>query len=283
MTRLIRAQKPKFLGNVVWTSKSATPNIGDTQFMTDVGVNGTMMRWNGTLWAPISGAILLFSTNVPIIKAPSGSMANNGAVTFGTALPLAYTGAYVYFPANAIFAGSTAGFYWTECSSTTVATVYNNTYTPGSAVARPTSKTAFVTTGPGAFTGSTSEITAHSCTLPANLLGPKGVTLLQFNHGGSATAGSKDIRVRWNTSNVMFQVNVTSTPFTTYPRVVIGNRDSVSSQYCANWNQAVTGTNPGTERSVDTSAAVTVTVSFQTAVATDHQVFENVLFEVYPQ
>lgn len=75
---------------------------------------------------------ILAQCNVPIGIAPTGTMAANGAITLGTALNTTYSGGlWLYLPAGAAYAGSLAGFYWTVMSSTTLGTVYNNTYTPG--------------------------------------------------------------------------------------------------------------------------------------------------------
>jgi hypothetical protein len=73
---------------------------------------------------------------------------------YGTPLPRAVGNSYSYFPAGALSTGSAAGWYWTNWSASTVGQAYNNTYTPGTS-GTPTvvgSPTAFVSTGPGAFT-----------------------------------------------------------------------------------------------------------------------------------
>ena len=111
------------------------------------------------------------SIGIPFIIPSSGSMANNGALTMTTALNRTYANAYFYMPANAISSGSTAGWYYGVGGSTTTATLYNNTYTSG-IPAIPGSPTAFVTTGPGAYTQTTgSAITSVSYTVAANTLG----------------------------------------------------------------------------------------------------------------
>jgi hypothetical protein len=103
----------------------------------------------------VGGARVKYQFAIPLIFAPTGSFGNNGALTSGTANPLAYVDTYTYFPADAIVAGSAAGWYWTVWSNTTTATVYNNTWNGTSNPAAVDSPTAFATTGPGAFTGPT--------------------------------------------------------------------------------------------------------------------------------
>ena len=84
--------------------------------------------------------------------APSGTVAADGTVTLGTALPAALAGAWLYFPAGA-FATATAGWYWVVMTTTTVGTVYAGQ--GGAPVAGSAS----------AYTGATSKITAATITL----------------------------------------------------------------------------------------------------------------------
>lgn len=122
----------------------------------------------------------LIASAIPFIIAPTGSMANNGAITLGTALPNTYANAYVYLPANAIAAGSIAGWYFTQFSSSTVGTVTNNPYTSGTLPSIPQAIVPFSTTGPGAYTGSTSSQIGPSFPLDPNTIGPNGV--LRMTH-----------------------------------------------------------------------------------------------------
>lgn len=115
----------------------------------------------------------LVETGIPFVLT-SGLMGNNGAFTLLTAVATAYPNAYVYMPANAISAGSAAGWYYAVFSTTSAATVYNNTYTSGQPTI-PASPTAFSTTGLGAFVFSTgSSYTGVTATLAANTLGVNG-------------------------------------------------------------------------------------------------------------
>lgn len=104
------------------------------------------------------------------------TMGNNGAISTLPVLPTTYSGgAFIYMPANAIFAGSTAGWYWFVASSTTAGTVYNNTYTSGDPkLAVPATPTPFVSTGPGLVTQTTSQIASLQHIVPGNSMGPNG-------------------------------------------------------------------------------------------------------------
>lgn len=129
----------------------------------------------------------------PIVFAPTGSMGNNGAATWGTSLPNAYAGGFwVVLPAGAIAAGVPAAtaIYWAVGTDTTHATIYNSTIdltSPGTAG----TTTAFSTTGPGAFTGVTAQTTIFSKTLAASALGVNGRVKAQFNWSVTNNANAK--------------------------------------------------------------------------------------------
>lgn len=145
----------------------------------------------------VSGVrVKLASWGVPIIIASSGSIGNNGALTGHTSLPRTYSGgAYVYYPANAIAAGVVAGFYWTVFSSATAGTIFNNTYSGSGVPSVPTSNTAFVTTGPGAYTGVTTE-QGIVIDIAAGLLGTNGNLEVVIEGANNNSAGTKTYRAR---------------------------------------------------------------------------------------
>lgn len=123
---------------------------------------------------------VLATYGAPVLIPPSGTMAANGAVTFGTAIALQNSavltdGLWAYFPAGAVYAGSAAGFYWMTMSSDTAGTVYDTTYVPGTTSGeRPASPTAISAAGPGAYTGETATIVVASTVLPGGALGLNG-------------------------------------------------------------------------------------------------------------
>lgn len=138
-------------------------------------------------------AIELLGSNLAIGRPSSGSIANNGALTLTTALQTTYSqGAYMYFPANSIAAGVAAGLYWVVMSSTTLGTIYNNTYTSGTPTA-PTSLTPFVTTGPGAYTQTVGEVTLLLGTMPGGSMGKNGVLEVGLLALCNNSAGTKSV------------------------------------------------------------------------------------------
>lgn len=224
------------------------------------------------------------TVTVPVGIAPSGTMGNNGALTLGTALHATYSGGiYLYFPANAISSGSAAGFYWVVMSSTTAGMVYNNTYTPGSPPARPASNTAFSTTGPGAYTGVTTEVTCSSFTLPGGMMGNFGRLQSAVAMSGPSTAGSKTFRTRMASVPYLF-LAVTTFPYTYLPKLVFANRGAQGINFSSNWMGGGTqNTWPFSQTTVDTSVDCTVALTLQLGTATDYAILDFATHEVYPQ
>jgi hypothetical protein len=146
---------------------------------------------------------LLFKSNIPFIIPSSGSMGDNGALTVTTTLTFIYPKAYVYLPASAIVAGSAAGWYYTVFGSATVGQVFNNLYDPavGGEPTVPASPTAFVTTGPGAYT---QDVAAGrqgpSFTLSAGTLSASGRLWFEFGARCNNTANAKSVSLRQSTT-----------------------------------------------------------------------------------
>lgn len=138
---------------------------------TKVNANFTEL-YTGSLTNGYAG-VDLWNWGLPVIVPSSGSMANNGAITLTTALPATFTACYLVLPASAISAGSSAGVYYTVMSSSTVGQVFNNVLASGKPTI-PASPTAFVTTGPGAYSQSTSAVNMLTLSIPGNSMGTQG-------------------------------------------------------------------------------------------------------------
>ena len=152
----------------------------------------------------------LFTKNIPVGRPSSGSIADNGALTLTTALQTTYSqGAYMYFPANAIVSGSAAGLYWTVMSSTTLGTIYNNTYTSGTPI-EPTTLVPFVTTGPGAFTQTTAEIDLIQTTILGGSIGKNGNISITLQATYNNSAGSKSIKAKLGSLDVLNSTQTTT-------------------------------------------------------------------------
>lgn len=219
---------------------------------------------------------------IPIDNGGSGSMGNNGAVTFTTALAKAYPNFYVLFPAGAIAAGVPAApdYYFVQMSSTTVGTVFNNTLSANldsfGGPKIPASPTAFVTTGPGAFTAATTATTMMTWALPANTIGINGELYLEFAFTPTSNANAKNATVSFGGANIVSQ-SLASTA-TAYVKSTISNMASASVQSSENFiviNNAITGT---FQVYPTANTANAVNIIFQTThsgAATDHIVLEK--------
>lgn len=125
---------------------------------------GALYRSDGEYWVPQTvgdaspNSKPLYATDSAQgvrFVAPSGTVAADGTVTLGTALPaILASGVWLYFPAGA-FSTAPAGWYWVAMSSTTAGTVY--TSQGGAPVVGSAS----------AYTGVTSKLTAYTIELDA--------------------------------------------------------------------------------------------------------------------
>jgi hypothetical protein len=216
---------------------------------------------------------------IPFIIAPTGSMAANGAITLGTALPNTYGNAFIYLPANAIQTGSAAGWYFARFSSPTVGQVFNNTYASGTPTI-PATPTAFVSTGPGAYTGVTTAVTGQQVSVPGNTLGPNGVLRYGVTWSYLSNANIKTLGLSFGGTS-LFSTGPTTTSANSIQRV-LRNRGVTNAQVSDGATGfAGTGTSVGlpTLAAIDTTTAQTFAVTGQLAVATDYIVMDAVLLE----
>ena len=236
-----------------------------------------------------AGASYLLTTyGAPVLITPSGTMAANGAVTFGTAIALDGSavltdGLWAYFPAGAVYAGSDAGFYWTVMSSATGGTVYDTMYEPGvTSGERPSSPTAISAAGPGAYTGETAAIVAASATLPGGALGLNGSLRVTQVAAANNNANNKTTLAHINATTAGGISNFTSNA---------GRRDIVdimamgshtrqwASFYMSIGNAGTTGYFRTEDLSAD--ATITARIAHQTA-ATDWVMLTSLRIEVFP-
>jgi hypothetical protein len=217
----------------------------------------------------------LVECGIPFIVASSGSMADNGALTALTALPETYSGGcYLYLPANAISAGSAAGWYWAVMSSTTAGTVYNSTYTTGIPAAG--TATAFVTTGPGAFTGHTGVV-AVTIPIPILLANSTIRYRVQFQNTNSGNNKTHDIKFSGSGGTQVYANILTTTTFA-YVRGEITNSNNTGKQISI---ASVAGSvDIQALPAADTSAATSLYINTVHAVATDNAVIRRIGVEI---
>jgi hypothetical protein len=246
----------------------------------------------GVIYDPVAaqlsanGAVLgkFAACAIPFIIAPTGSMANNGAITLGTSLPTTYANAYIYLPANAIQTGSSAGWYFCQMSSATVGTVFNNTYTPGLPTI-PANPTAFASTGPGAYTGVTTAVTGPQITIPAGALGPNGA--LRINHLWAAPANTDTKTISLSVGGSILWSATLNTAVQAAAAALnhVWNRGAQNSNVSVN-SSGASGLGisafANNYTSINFGAAQTISLGGQLATATDFIVMESFLVELMP-
>lgn len=215
----------------------------------------------------------LYKTSIPFVLGSSGSMGNNGALTLTTALWAILPQAWVYLPAGAIVVGSAAGWYYAVFSSTTVAQVFNNTYTLGSAQP-PASPTAFVTTGPGAYTQVTTLTQAVAHSLPANTLTANGIIRIEGGTRTNNDASVKTLTTRLNTTSLSSSA-LTSSGGSAFLAVIKGaNATNRQISRLLSGNGSAASGNPGVTAVVMTNA-VTLNLALTLADAADYIVITD--------
>lgn len=183
--------------------------------------------------------------------APSGTVAADGTITLGTALPAVFSaGLWLYLPAGAVTGGS-AGFYWCDMSSTTVGVVRAAQGGPA-------------LTGSGsAYTGVTSEITLASYTILGGSLKKLRIEALiaQTN-----SAGTKTVKGKYG-SGQFLNAPATTTPQQNFALHVMKVAPGV--QHASN-AAAAGGTSLAAWMTTDDSVDQPLYITGQLAVATDY-------------
>lgn len=230
---------------------------------------------------PTNAAILAQSA-IPFILAPTGSIGANGAITLGTAMPVAYANAYIYLPAGAVFTGSGAGWYFLQMSSTTVGVVFGNAYVSG-VPAIPASPTPFGTVGPGAYTGVLTVQSMVVLTIPGGVMGPNGTVRYTLSGSVPNNADNKAALISY-AGTLLTSVTMT-TSLTFLVQRSFSNRGVTGSQV-NDGGLGIFGPQVNVGAAVyttaDTTQPQTLSIQGQLAVATDFVVLEKFLVEVIP-
>ncbi len=234
---------------------------------------------------------------VPFIYGDSGNVAANGVDTLGTALPVAYPNAYKWYNAGQVFAGSAAGWYLVQFSSTTVGTIFNNTYVAGTQPSIPPQNALvpIVAAGPGAYTAATGATVGPSFSINGSMVGPSGGVLnLTMMVAVNNSAGAKTPLLSINAVTLLSSA-LTTTTGNVYQQTVFCRAQPVNNVANAFQNPQVAfgatagalgaqtpaySATTGLERGA-LGVAPTFSVSLNVAVATDFIVLEGVFAEAY--
>lgn len=252
-----------------WAAKpSAANNSGKVIRVSDIGPDGSFWTSNGTRWVALNGHALLAHDAVARGIAPSGTIGTgtSGQLTLGTALARTYSeGLWLYLPAIATTPAITAGLYYCVMSSTTVGTIYSNG--PGSAALNITAGTT--------YTGSTSEQTLYSLTLPANAMGVSGSLELKSIWSQNNNANAKSASSRLGGTLIMSQ-NVASTA-SLQSYIILRNRNAANVQtaYASSNSAFATATTANNAYTIDTSVDSTFLIAGLLTTATDYLIMEG--------
>lgn len=248
----------------------------------------TLVDSSGTLVRPLNVPYVLATPSAPVLIPPSGTMAANGAVTFGTAITLQSSavltdGLWAYFPAGAVYAGSAAGFYWMTMSSDTAGTVYDTTYVPGTTSGeRPASPTAISAAGPGAYTGETAQIVVASTVLPGGALGLNGSLRVTQAVSTINNANNKTTRVFINNNIAGGVSNMASSPSRRDLSDIMA-MGSHTRQWCSYYLLVGTSGTTGYFRTENLSVDATITAQIaHQGAATDWIMLSAFRIEVFP-
>jgi len=263
--------------NLPWLYDAATGDIvglkdsdgGETILVKAETLDSTTVLSSLGKILPLTTTVL--QSAIPVGIPSSGTVAANGALTTLTT-PFLETygdGVWLFFPANAVYAGSQAGSYWVVMATTSSGTIYDNKLVLPGSDHPPTTPTPIVAAGPGAYVQSTGvSITQRSATVPGGTLGAHGVLSYRsaLRHNSSATA--KNWRAFLN-ATVFSSIASTSTTLSNWNTRVY-NTGSQSKQISTRWIAPHdTGTTDPVFGTEDTSKDASAEISHYLAADTD--------------
>lgn len=247
---------------------ASTSNPAGTVPVASGGTGGTSVQ---TATQALSTPRIIYKQGLPMVYSGTGTSTGGGAITLGTALTGVQPGrALVHFPANTVVSGgSAAGWYFCTFSNTTTGQIIDITpYTPSSTPpvwpASPTAPTTATN-----WTGETGGVTAITFSVPANAIGANGIfDIPQFQTNQTNNANAKSMTIAFGSlasaaatlasaaSSINYASVANAGTGNNYLRYAIGNPSVSTGTY-------VNGT-------VDTTAAVTVTITLTKGTATDN-------------
>jgi hypothetical protein len=221
---------------------------------------------------------ILAQSAISVILLPSSSIAANGIITVGTALPTTYANAWVYLPAGAAYTGSPAGVYFAQFISTLSGTVYTNYANPATTAFTPNIPSVLGTpvAGVGAFTQTTVSQNLMQVMIPGGAMGLNGALRCYNVCTEPNNANAKTTGVSLNGVSVNFAVLTSNAGYASVPLVT--NQGVMNRQLCS----VHTGITSPIRTSIDTSINQPLTFAAQLSVATDYIVLEGFTIEILP-
>lgn len=227
---------------------------------------------------------ILAQSAVPVILAPNGTVAADGTITLGTALPTTYSGAWVRLPAGAV-SGGAAGLYWATFSSTTVGAVKSLFADPAQPFTPYVSSgvlVAAVGSGAGYTQTTNANITLVNLTVPGGVMGPNGQLVDTREFSYNTAVGTKSISVNFGGSGVMGSNRTTAGGHDQFTSRIknrgLQNSNSAYSASEASTSAVVPYANFNINTAVDQSYVLTGNID----TATNYVVIESFLLQVLP-
>jgi len=261
----------------VATSKGVVALVGTTAPYAEYSCDGS--AWNVRGSGVSSGP--LAQSAVPVVLPSSGSIAN-GLLSGLTALPVAYAGCWMYFPAGASLP-SGAGLYWVVPSSTTAGQIYTAFQSTASAFTPyiPSNPVA-VTSGGAAYTQTTAaDITLANITVTGGLMGEDGALRLSFDTSAPNNANTKPQKIKFGGVDIATATGASNFGVSFFR--MLRNRGSESKNVSPYVTQVGPGISSGglnINLAIDTSVNQSLAFTGQLAVATDYVVLEGFTVEV---
>lgn len=133
---------------------------------------------------------------------------------------------------------------------------------------------------PVSVTGTLTETTLATITIPGGMMGPNGSLRIRALFGGTNSANSKTMRVRLAGSAMATSAGFTTSDYALH-QVLVANRNAQNSQL-ASYGTAQAGTGSVTVTAVDTSVDQLLTITGQLASAGETLTLQSFLVEALP-
>ena len=276
---------PSNLSTIVQQIRTSAPGV-----FTTLGY----YYWNNGVWTLMDpstivgpqypSAVSLAQTAVPSILVPSGTVATNGVITLGTALPAVFPAAWVYLPAGAVV-GGVAGLYYCAFSSTTVGQVYTN-FNAGTAYFIPAIPAGALANAVGSNSAYTTVVAADAplacIDVPGLLMGLNGRVRVTRRDSVLNNANVKTGKMTFGGVAFGGAVPLASVAGAEIIRE-LQNRGTAASQFSVA-NIALTSETSGTPTytAINTALDALMVLTANLATATDYFILEAFAVEVLP-
>lgn len=255
-----------------WDSlPSAATNSGRVISVTGIAAYPIKFVSNGTEWVPEGGQATLALSGVGMGIMPSGTIStgSSGHFVSGTALPHTYSeGLWMYIVSPSTTPALTAGFYWCVFSTTAICTIYQN----------GAGSSAYNFTVGAATTGSTSEITMRTVSIPGGLMGNYGQLVwdMSYSQLGSTT---RTMKLKLGGSTCLSYGNSSGTNYNITNNGTISNA-TANVQYSKSGIGAILNT-AVIRTTADTTANLDFVMTMQLGSATETMISHHLRLDLY--